>query len=234
MFLSGVQPFTLLDYPEHTACIAFTPGCNMRCSFCHNPEFVLPEMIVKIKDTFITEDAFLRFLDSRVGLLDGVVISGGEPTVQGDLLSFLKKIKEKGFLIKLDTNGNRPDIITTALEQSLLDYIAMDVKTSLEQYMTLTGKRTNPENIKKSIEIIKSSTINYEFRTTLIKDIHIESVLKEMSVLVSGAQNYVLQSFRPSHTLDPAFAHCQPFNLQEMKDIARTFFTHHVTHISIR
>lgn len=234
MFLSGVQPFTLLDYPEHTACIAFTPGCNMRCSFCHNPEFVLPEMLVKIKDTFITEDAFLHFLDSRVGMLDGVVISGGEPTVQGDLLSFLKKIKEKGFLVKLDTNGNRPEVIASALEQSLLDYIAMDVKTSLEQYVTLTGKRTNPEYIKKSIEIIKSSAINYEFRTTLIKDIHTESVLTDMSMLVSGAKQYTLQSFRPSHTLDPAFAHCQPFSPQEMKDIAQTYFTGQVEHISIR
>ena len=234
MFLSGVQPFTLLDYPEHTACIAFTPGCNMRCSFCHNPEFVLPEMLTKIKDTFITEDAFLHFLNSRVGLLDGVVISGGEPTVQGDLLSFLKKIKEKGFLVKLDTNGNRPEVIANALEQSLLDYIAMDVKTSLEQYVILTGKRTNPEYIKKSIEIIKSSTIPYEFRTTLIKDIHTEPVLSGIAELISGAQKYTLQSFRPSHTLDPAFVHCQPFSLQEMNDIAQTFFAPVVSKVSIR
>lgn len=234
MFLSGIQPFTLLDYPEHIACIAFTPGCNMRCSFCHNPEFVLPEMLVKLKNTFISDDTFLKFLDSRVGLLDGVVVSGGEPTMQVDLINFLQKIKDKGFLVKLDTNGNKPDVLKEVLNKSLVDYIAMDVKTSLSQYVDLTGKRTNTESIKESIQLIKSSKVLYEFRTTLIKDIHTDTVLKEMADLVSGAKQYFLQTFRPSHTLDPAFSNYPPFSKKEMNTIAQKYFESIVEKVYIR
>lgn len=234
MFLSGVQPFTLLDYPEHTACIAFTPGCNMRCGFCHNPEFVLPEMLIKIKDTFITEEAFLRFLDSRVGMLDGVVISGGEPTVQVDLLPFLEHIKEKGFLVKLDTNGNKPEVIEQAIDQSLVDYIAMDVKTSLENYTELTGKLTKTQNIQTSIDLLKQNRVPYEFRSTLIQEIHTPKILTKMSELMSGAQQLFLQTFRSEQTLNPDFTKYHSFSDEELRSIAQNYFSPNIASVHIR
>ncbi|PIR76985.1 MAG: anaerobic ribonucleoside-triphosphate reductase activating protein, partial [Candidatus Magasanikbacteria bacterium CG10_big_fil_rev_8_21_14_0_10_38_6] len=139
MVISGVQPFTLLDFPEKTACIIFTAGCNFRCGYCHNPEFVLPEKIQQIKTSFIDEETIYSFLQKRKGLLDGVVISGGEPTMMGDLPAFIRNIKELGFLVKLDTNGNRPLVLQHLLDEGLLDYVAMDVKTSLVNYADLVG-----------------------------------------------------------------------------------------------
>lgn len=223
MKLSAIQRFTMLDYPGRVACIAFTPGCNMRCGFCHNPEFVLPAKIQELQADFIEEQVFFNFLDKRRGLLEGVVVSGGEPTIWRDLPEFLRRIKEKGFLTKLDTNGNHPEMLRVLLDQGLVDYVAMDVKTSLAEYPKLVGGTVKPENIEESIRLLKASGIPYEFRTTLIKEIHNEKVLKDMEEMLSGAKRYYLQTFRPGHTLDSLFATYHSFSNEEMRGLVERF-----------
>jgi pyruvate formate lyase activating enzyme len=223
MKLSAVQRFTVLDYPGKVACIAFTPGCNMRCGFCHNAEFVLPEKIRGIQDSFISEEAFFGFLEKRRGLLEGVVVSGGEPTIWRDLPAFCKRIQERGFLVKLDTNGNHPAMLTELLENGFVNYVAMDVKTSLEAYPSLTGPITRRENIQKSIKLLKESRVAHEFRTTLIKEHHTESVLEGMKQMLAGAEQLFLQTFRPAQTLSPVFGGYHAFSPAEMEDIACQF-----------
>jgi len=223
MKLSAIQRFTMLDYPDKVACIAFTPGCNMRCGFCHNPEFVLPEKIAELQDNFIAQETFFNFLDKRRGLLEGVVVSGGEPTVWADLPEFFREIKKRGFLAKLDTNGHHPEMLERLLREKLVDYVAMDVKTSLTEYPKLVGSRVKPEHIRESIDLLKRSGVPYEFRTTLVKELHSEGVLKDMETLISGATRYYLQTFRPGHTLNPVFATYHPFSEKEMKNIVKQF-----------
>lgn len=223
MLLSGIQKFSLLDYPEKISCIVFTPGCNFRCGYCHNPEFVLPQMIREIKDGFIPEEIFFRFLEKRKGKIEGVVITGGEPTVMGDLLAFMRTVKKMGFCIKLDTNGNKPEVVEQALRENLVDYIAMDIKTSLGQYKKLVGERANETEIAKSIDMIKKSNISYEFRCTLIKEIHTEKILDAMACLLAGATTVYLQTFRPGTTLNPMFQSFHPFSKREMETISKIF-----------
>lgn len=225
MKLSAIQKFTVLDYPGKVACIAFTPGCNMRCGFCHNPEFVLPEKIRELQADFIEEETFFNFLEKRRGLLDGVVVSGGEPTIWRDLPEFLRHIKERGFLVKLDTNGNHPTMLRKLLEEKLVDYVAMDVKTSLAEYPKLVGGGVKVGNIAESIELLKAAGIPYEFRTTFIKEVHTEEVLRDMAELLSGAERYYLQTFRPGHTLNPVFAAYHPFFPEEMQELVHRFST---------
>lgn len=222
MLISGIQPFTQLDFPGRLACIVFTAGCNLRCGYCHNPEFVLPEKIAKLKNSFVKEDALFTFLEKRKGLLDGVVISGGEPTLAPDLLSVMERIKNMGFLVKLDTNGMRPEVIEQALQQNLVDYIAMDVKTSLATYATVGCLQS--ESIAQSIDMIKHSGVEYEFRSTLMKEIHTPEVLEEMAELLSGSSQLFLQQFRPGHTLDPSYAEYTSFSEIEMKMLAGNVF----------
>lgn len=223
MLISGIQPCTLVDYPEKTACIIFTPGCNFRCGYCHNPEFVLPEKIRQLKNNFIPETAVFNFLNKRRGLLDGVVISGGEPTIMPDLIVFMKKIKSLGYLVKLDTNGNRPQVIKQAIESGTVDYIAMDVKTSLKEYPKLVGPQVHPDCIKQSIELIKKCSIDYEFRSTLIKEIHPPKIIRDMADLIGTAKQVFLQTFRNTITLQDAFKNYRAFSKTEMEEIALIF-----------
>lgn len=233
MLVSGVQQFSILDYPEKTACIVFTPGCNFRCGYCHNPEFVLPENILKIKDSFIPEETVFNFLTTRKGLLDGVVITGGEPTIAPDLLPFMAKVKSLGFFVKLDTNGNRPHIIEKAINEKLVDYIAMDLKTSLENYPMLVGPQAKPENIEKSVRLLIDSNLDYEFRSTLLKEVHSDIMLEKMAELIKNSKIWNLQKFRPDITLFPEFSHYRPFSDEEMEAIAAKFNTY-VQKINIR
>ncbi|MBU0661472.1 anaerobic ribonucleoside-triphosphate reductase activating protein [Patescibacteria group bacterium] len=223
MFISGIQKFTVLDYPEKTACIIFTPGCNFRCGYCHNPEFVLPEKIKELQHSFFTEEPVLRFLTERKGKLDGVVISGGEPTLQKDLLDVMKKIKDMGFLVKLDTNGSNPEVLAAAYDQELIDYVAMDLKSDVAGYGGLVGPAGDATRIQKSIALIMSKEIPYEFRSTLVKDIHSEASLKDMAEMIAGAKKWYGQTFRPGKTLDLAFAEYQAFLPSEMNGIQKIF-----------
>lgn len=234
MVISGIQKFSILDFPGKTACIVFTPGCNFRCGFCYNPEFVLPEEIKKISDSFIPESAFFNFLDQRKDLLDGVVITGGEPTVIADLPSFMAKIRKKDFLVKLDSNGNKPEVLKDVFKRGLVDYIAMDIKTSLANYQDLAGEGANPKNIEESIELIMKSGIPYEFRSTIVREIHTEKILKEMAELIKGAELYYMQAFRPGQTLDPAVSDYHPYDEKEMKRMANDIFGRHVKKVGVR
>ncbi|MBP9761255.1 MAG: anaerobic ribonucleoside-triphosphate reductase activating protein [Candidatus Magasanikbacteria bacterium] len=223
MQLSGIQKCTLLDYPDTVACIAFTPGCQFRCGYCHNPEFVLPQLIRDIKESFIPEEIFFRFLETRKGKLDGVVVTGGEPTIQSGLLPFLRHIKDMGFLVKLDTNGNNPSVLAEAIEKKYVDYIAMDIKTSLGAYKQLVGNRANESALAASIACIKNSGVTYEFRSTLIHEVHTPDIIDAMARLLQGARRLYLQSFRPGVTLNPLFQSFHPFSETEMHAIADIF-----------
>jgi pyruvate formate lyase activating enzyme len=223
MLISAIQKFTMLDYPDHTACIVFTPGCNFRCGYCHNPEFVLPEMIAEIRDSFIPEDVFFRFLEKRIGKLDGVVITGGEPTLMPDLERFIHQVQSMGFLVKLDSNGGRPEVLTKLFEKNMLDYVAMDVKTSLEKYPSLVGPRIDPQNIQKSIALIMKSGVDYEFRTTVVKELHTNEVLEQMSDMMNGSKQFFLQNFRPQKTLNPKFETYHSFSPSEMENMKHIF-----------
>jgi len=168
MKIGGLQKLTLIDYPGHLAATVFLIGCNFRCGFCYSSELVLPEKI-KNQPVFPEKD-FFSFLKQRKGLLEGVVICGGEPTINNDLPSFIKQIKKLGFLVKLDTNGSNPKMLKSLIDKKLLDYVAMDIKAPKEKYSQIAGisgvlKTNIIKKVEKSIHILKESGINYEFRT---------------------------------------------------------------------
>lgn len=190
------------------AATIFTQGCPFRCHFCHNASLVLP----KKYDKLILENEILDFLQSRQGKLDAVVISGGEPTIQPDLPIFLKKIKELGFLIKLDTSGINPHKLLLLFKAGLLDYIAMDIKAPLEKYPSVIGKNIDIEKIKRSINLIINSKIAYEFRSTLVDNLHTYDDVIEMVKTIKGADLFVLQKFESSSILNPKFKTYSSFN----------------------
>lgn len=200
MQINGLQKSSLIDYPSKIAAVVFTQGCNFRCGYCHNPYLVQADNLEE------NEKATLEFLKSRVGKLDGVVISGGEPTLQKDLPSFIKKVKKLGFSVKLDTNGTNPDMGEKLLKQNLIDYIAMDIKAPIEKYGLVTTTKVKEDKILKSIELVKSLGVNGEFRTTVVKSQLSYEDFDRIGEMLEGACNYYLQKFVPDTTLDPTFA----------------------------
>lgn len=202
MKIGGFQRFSLIDYPAKISAIIFTQGCNFRCPYCHNPELIDPKLFTSALD----EDLIFSFLRKRVGKLDGVVITGGEPLLQHDLIEFIKKVKEMGYLIKLDTNGSYPEKLERLLTKNLIDYIAMDIKAPLEKYHDVVQTDVCTEKIMESITIILNSNIDYEFRTTVVKALLTEDDLICIAKLIRGAKRYVLQKFVMSKILDESFA----------------------------
>lgn len=205
MLVSGLQKLSLLDYPGKVACVVFTPGCNLRCGFCHNPEFVLPEKLLSIKASFLEEREFFDFLKKRQGILDAVSICGGEPTMHQDLPDFCRRIKELGFLVKLDTNGSHPEILAHLLEKNLIDYVAMDVKHIWSKYQEITGRDIEISKYQESIKLIIDSAPDYEFRTTVIDGVHSQEDILEIASYIQGAKAYYLQNYRPGEVLDLSF-----------------------------
>jgi pyruvate formate lyase activating enzyme len=200
MRIGGFQRFTLVDYPGKMAAIVFTQGCNFRCGYCHNPQLVCPEKFQKP----IPEEEVLEFLRMRQGKLEGVVVTGGEPTIHRDLPQFLSKIKELRYAIKLDTNGSNPYMLLSLIQQKLVDFIAMDIKTSLDHYPKAVGIKQNSQTIKSTIEIILKSGLRHQFRTTLVKGHCNEEDLKGIQELIKPSTHYILQSFVPLNTIvDP-------------------------------
>lgn len=193
MQIHGFNKTTLLDYPGYLASTIFLGSCNFRCPFCHNKGLVLcPE-----KEPVISTNLVLEYLKKRKNILEGVCITGGEPTLSSDLISFIKKIKELGLLVKLDTNGYRPDVLSQLLEENLIDYIAMDIKSSPNHYPLLVGlKEIDMNKIKESIHLIMSSTIAYEFRTTLMKELHTMEDIDCIGNWIKGCPSYYLQNYR--------------------------------------
>ena len=195
MNIAGVQKVTLLDYPGKVACEIFTQGCNFECPFCQNSS------LIPITNTGeFSEEEIFEYLNLRKNILDGVVITGGEPTVQKDLKEFIKKIKDLGLLVKLDTNGGNPKVLQELIDEELVDYVAMDIKNIFNKYNITAGKKVSLDNIKKSIEILKASKIDYEFRTTIIKEMHSLDDIISICKLVGNAK-YYLQNFEDSENV---------------------------------
>ena len=203
MILAGFQKLTLIDYPGKIATTVFTVGCNFRCPFCHNPELVLGAGRIAFGTENKTEQEFFAFLKKRIGKLEGICITGGEPTLQPDLTEFIGKIKALGFLVKLDTNGARPDILKKLFNLKLLDFVAMDIKNQLGRYSETVGVRVDTERIKLSVKLIMNAGIPYELRTTVVPGVHCEEDFLEIAQWIRGARAYWLQKYEETKILDP-------------------------------
>ncbi len=224
MLIGGVQKFSLIDYPGKIVATIFTVGCNFRCPFCHNPELVLTSQI-KNQPKF-SEIEFFNFLNSRKGFLDGVCITGGEPTIHNDLIDFLKRIKEKGYLVKLDSNGSRPNVLQRLLDNNLVDYLAMDIKTSKDKYSRATGVKIDLDKIEKSIALARQFP-KYEFRTTVVPKIVEENDILKISQWLTGSNLYVLQQYHTNKTINSDYEKVLPYSnktLKKMFEIAQPFF----------
>jgi pyruvate formate lyase activating enzyme len=219
MIIGGFQELSLVDYPGKVAATVFLVGCNFRCPYCHNPELVDPEKIKK-QPKIKQEDVF-KLLDERKDFLDGVCITGGEPTLQKGLIGFIKKIKKKGFLVKLDTNGSDPAMLRKLIKAKLLDYIAMDIKADLPNYEKASGVKANLKNIKKSIDLIKKSKIDYEFRITVAPKLIKKKAIQEIAKLLKGAKKFAIQQFRNEKVLDKAFEKIEPYTDKTIKDFEK-------------
>lgn len=217
MVIGGLQRFTLIDYPGKVAAIVFTQGCNLRCPYCYNRSLVLPEFF----GAPLPQAEIFAFLESRKGRLDGVVVTGGEPTVHPDLPQFLRAIREMGFLVKLDTNGACPEILEEVIREGLVDYIAMDVKAPLPKYPEVTGSGIAPEKIQRSIALILESGLEHEFRTTVVKEMLTPEDIVETARLIRGASRYALQRFMATETLvNPDFRGSTSYSDEELREIA--------------
>lgn len=191
MLIKGLQKLTLLDYPTKTACTIFTGGCNFRCPFCHNASLVLDAG----EGERIEADEVLSFLKKRVGLLDGVCVTGGEPLLQKDIKEFLGNIKDMGYAVKLDTNGYSPEKLVDIVNGGLVDYVAMDIKNCKEKYSLTAGIDIDISKIEQSVSFLMDCGIDYEFRTTVVKQYHTLADIENIAVWIAGAKGYYLQSF---------------------------------------
>lgn len=203
MRIGGVIPLSLVDYPKRPALTIFTSGCNLRCPFCHNSELVEGEEEA-------SQDQVFALLKKRMGKLDAVCISGGEPTVQGDLEEFIGGIKGLGYSLKLDTNGSRPQVLARLLEKNLLDYVAIDLKSSPRRYLAATGNRLDFETVAEAVAIVKDSGVSYELRTTAVPGLVELEDLKIIAQRFEPIERYALQQFRPGKTLEPDFGKVRP------------------------
>lgn len=211
----GLQKMTLLDFPGKVACTVFTGGCNFRCPFCHNAP-----LVVSVNDAeAFDENEILSFLDSRKGLLDGICITGGEPLLYPQLPQFMKKVKEAGFLVKLDTNGSFPERLRECIEKGVTDYVAMDIKNSKEKYALTVGIDSyDLSSVEESVKILLSDVVDYEFRTTIVDEYHETQDIVSLCEWIKGAKRYFLQNFFDSgNTILPGLHSKDPKILQEMR-----------------
>ena len=199
MLIKGLQKLTLLDFPEKMACTLFTFGCNFRCPFCHNASLVLAD---RADDSITLEEEFFSFLQKRRGMLEGVCISGGEPTLQPDLPDFIRRIRDLGFAVKLDTNGYRPAVLRALIDGGLVDYVAMDVKNSLSRYPETVGiSRFDTAPLEESMDLLMENRVPFEFRTTLVRGLHTPESIAEMGKRLAGEERFFLQTFEDSGDL---------------------------------
>lgn len=233
MIIGGIQKNSFIDFPSKISCVLFTSGCNFDCPYCHNPDLVRrtpASKIIDLKEIF-------DFLKNRKSLLDGVVITGGEPTLHPDLFDFCKEINSLGYPIKIDTNGSRPKVLQNLLSNHLIDYIAMDAKTSFERYSPAVSKTCNPSDLRESVFTILQSGIPHEFRTTCVKSIVDAADIGEISRIISGASLYALQNFsmKNNAVLHPEFFISEDlcYDAQEMESF-RAIAAPFVKHVIIR
>ena len=191
MQIHGLNKTTLLDYPGIVASTIFTGYCNFRCPFCQNSDLVLDPLSQPI----LCEEEIFAHLDRRKGIVKGVCITGGEPTLNSDLLEFMGKLKERDLLVKLDTNGYNPAVLKEACKEGLTDYVAMDIKSSIKRYDEASGIKTDTSKIMESVEFLINSGMDYEFRTTVVKSLHDEETFRDIATLIKGAKGYYLQGF---------------------------------------
>lgn len=221
MIINGLQKLTLLDYPGKTACTIFTSGCNFRCPFCHNAPLVLTPG----ENEVIPEEEILSFLIKRQGILDGVCITGGEPLLQPDIEEFIIKVKELGYMVKLDTNGSFPDRLSSLIEKGLIDYVAMDIKNTKEKYGETIGiENFDVTPIVKSVEILKQNKIPYELRTTVAKDMHTEDDIMKIGEWLKGDSKYFLQQYKVSENL--LGSPMESYTETELKNLANAVTMH--------
>ena len=220
MKLYGLQKLTLLDYPGHTACTVFTGGCNFRCPFCHNAG-----LVTRIDPTAtMEEEAFFAFLEKRRGILDGVCITGGEPLMQPDIRPFIEKIKNLGFGVKLDTNGSFPDKLEELIDSGLIDYVAMDVKNTIDKYSETAGVAVDTDAIEKSLDLLLEGRVDYEFRTTVVKELHTEEDIKKIASRIRGAKRFFLQNFVNSENLiGTGLSAHTPESMERMRLLATSY-----------
>lgn len=217
MKIIGFIETSLLDWDGHIVASIYLPGCNFRCPYCHNKNAVLdPDSFDEIPMEYIES-----YISENKDFLDGIVVSGGEPTIHGDLPDLLRKIKESGLKVKLDTNGTNPDVLESLISENLIDYIAMDVKAPLnKKYSDTAGVDVNLDNIRRSIDLIQSSGIDYEFRTTIVPIFLSEDDVHSLISELSGSKKYALQQFRPDYTLDPALSELKPYSSEIITALA--------------
>jgi pyruvate formate lyase activating enzyme len=222
MIIAGLQKTTLIDYPNKLACVVFLAGCNFRCPWCYSSELVLPLKIVK--QPRISEKEFFDFLRQRQGLLEGVVICGGEPTINKELAQFIGKIKNLGYSVKLDTNGSNPEILKDLVKANLIDYVAMDIKSSLNNkiYKDILREGVELSDIEKSVDFLKSGNLDFEFRTTAVNTIHTKEDFLEIAKWIGGPNiKYYLQNFRAEKTIDPEFEKVAPFKKEFLEEVVK-------------
>jgi len=221
MFIAGFQKTTLLDFPGKIATTIFTGGCNFRCPYCHNKDLVLSPGALPC----ISEEEIFTHLNNRKNILDGVCITGGEPTLQPDLIHFISKIKDLGFLVKLDTNGTNPDIVNKLLSHNLVDYIAMDIKHCKQKYNDIAQcSDFDISHIQSTIDTLINSSIDYEFRTTVVKELHSVDDIENIGKWLSGAKAYYLQSYKESEqVINPIFSSPDVSELETYADILKKY-----------
>lgn len=221
MEIHGLQKLTLLDYPGRTACTVFTGRCNYRCPFCHNGALVLaPE-----SQPALPEEEILRFLEKRRRLLDGVAVTGGEPTLQEDLPAFLRRVKDLGYAVKLDTNGTRPGVLRALLGEGLVDYVAMDVKAAPEKYAAAVGlPACDLAPVRESAALLMEGAVDFEFRTTVVEQLHTPEDFDAVGRWLRGEEKYFLQAFRDSGDLiRPGMKGCSRERMQAMLERLRLY-----------
>jgi len=228
--IKAFLPASLIEYPGHIADVVYVGACNFRCPYCYNVDLVLrPEQLPDIELAHI-----LQRLEARRGFVDGLAVTGGEPTLQPGLMAFLADVRQLGMAVKLDTNGYRPDVLQECLERGLVDYVAMDVKSSLGRYELAAGVPVEPRRLQQAIKLILSSEIDYEFRTTVVPGLVTLQDVKAIVELIAGAKRYYLQCFRPGETVggdwDAPVAPPSAESLQEMAELA----TSRVQEVGIR
>ena len=222
MIIGGLQKTTLIDYPGKIACTVFLAVCNFRCPWCYSGELVLPEKI--IKQPRISEKEFFNFLKEKQGLLDGVVICGGEPTVNKELPAFAEKIKKMGFFVKLDTNGSNPEMLKDLVKAKLIDYVAMDIKAPIESriYKKVLCEGVELKKIDESVQFLKNNSVDFEFRTTVVDTVHTKEDFLEIAKWIGGPDvKYYLQNFRAEKTIDPEFEKIEPYKEEYLKELAK-------------
>ncbi len=227
MQIHGLQKMTLLDFPGKVACTVFLGGCDLRCPFCHNWDILDPSIPVLME-----EDEFYKFLDKREGLLDGVAITGGEPLLRTGMVEFIKGIKQKGFLVKLDTNGNHPDRLKKLVSEGLLDYVAVDIKNDKNRYGETVGiPELDISRIEETVSFLLEGNVPYEFRTTVVKQFHDADSFKGIAEWIDGAEHYFLQSFVDRETVP--FSGLEAYSPEELENF-KTIVEPHVKHIELR